>query len=686
MFHELFDFNLQAWSNALAVTGLLAVVSLTCQHGIDVTTEKDTTHEMIRQNRFRGRLPLAFLGLVILCFAIPCARKFKAAINYSKYRSQTSSRSIFWTPGRKDYERRIGIMRSLEKTIPCHRVKSNLAVLCANYAKLGGADAEKYWRMACDYAAVSMRMAPLDGYFALACAEIFSRANARGMRRDPDWSQLRLFLWACQCLPNKINCVDRTAREACKYYIKALAIFQDEVPESRQRALDLLAKCIAINPSKANAYIAVLAEIADNEQMLIDLAKDNVDVKMALARYFASVRNYGASLKIIDGIVSSESLYASLDYDRRFALFDSSCGIARLQGDEQRFARDYGTLWTLCQEKKSQLVNEILNAREKQGYKSTLASLENLVYMNPSMPEFVVTLAQQYRFLGITADCVHLLLQLTYNEEAPDLKLLLMAREMLGKADSTNGMDSLFVRASFLDAAIDVMLAENNSGSDVRTAIGKLKKLEDQQQSKSWMQAHLIPFFIARGYECLKQQDEAIEAYMRAIAISPNNLFVLKRLKRLTTEGLSAAQLELLDFCGKCSMSRSAVSPDLTHLGFVSDKECIEALHSKLKWRVMMLCTSDIKTEYHFEMSFKDRKGFCFAETFDWSGTSTPMVSWRVGEVYSSNFEWQPHLKTLRKSLRTMESGDVLVSMSVKILKQKLRPMPSIVGHAWKVK
>lgn len=686
MVHELFDFNVQAWSNSLAVTALLAVVAITCQHGIEVAPDDDAVHEEIRRNRFGKRLPMLFLGMVLLCFVFPCLKSFRAGLRFSAFQEQTGRQNIFWKPGRKDYERRIGILRSVERDLPCYRAESKLAVLYANLAALGGDESRKNMRNACNYAAMAMRRAPMDGHFALLCAEIFKRANAAGARLDPDWSILKLYLWAHQCIPRKQNALDSVAMEAFRYYVKALSIFPDEVADARQRSLMLLIECLKANPRSAHKYIPLIIQVAESEQQLIELCGDGVEVRMALVQYYARRRNYDASMKIIDGLLADNASDDALSHEEVFDLLDRRCGIYRQKMDEEHWRQNFGKMSKLCYDHKAKLLEDARALAKKLGSQEAVSKLVGLEYMNPALPEFVVLLAQQYKMLGKNSDCVHLLLQLSYGEKAPDKKTLMDAMDMLVKDDKYHTYYPEAIRSMFLVAAIEIMLAEDGQNAEVKKAIDKLERLENRYQGTSWLQFHLIPFFIARGYECVRQQDKAINAYRRTLGISPNNLYVLKRLSRLTKEGLTDRQLEILDFADKCKVPLSIVTPNLTFMGFKSDTECVEALHSKVKLGMVMLCTSDIKAECHFSMAFQDKRGICFRNEFEWSRTSTPMVSWRVGEVYSHVFEWQPHLMALKSFKRSLEPGDVSVFVSVSMLKQKLRPMPSIVEHLWKVK
>ncbi|MBR6372513.1 MAG: hypothetical protein IKS20_04970, partial [Victivallales bacterium] len=593
---------------------------------------------------------------------------------------------IFWSPGRKDYLRRIGVLNSVEKDLPCFRVESKLALLYANLAGLDRGAAGENWRKACDYAAMAMRHAPMDGNFAVLGAEIFSRANSSGARMDSDYSRLKLFLWAYQCIPSKQKALESAAIEAFKYYAKALSIFPEEVPEARQRALGLLVQCIKNNPSSCRKYIPFIAQAAENEAQLMELCSDSVEVRLALAQYFAGMGNYSTSLKIMNQLLAGNGSDNALEYDDEYRLLDRRCGIYRLKGDEERWRLDVEKMKKLCYANKMKLIEEALALVKKAGNQEVVLRLEPLEYINPALPEYIILLAQQYKILGKNSDCLHLLLRLSYVERPPDIKFLLDARDLFVTNDKYHALESEVLRSFFLDAAIEIMLSEKGHASNVHKAINNLERLEGTYQSNSWLQFHLIPFYIARGYECIKEQEKAIEAYRRALKISPNNLYVLRRLGNLTREGLADKQIEILDFANKCKRPLSRVTPNLTFLGFKTSPEFVEALHSNVKLDVRMLCTSDIKAEYHFNMAFNDKKGICFANELDWSKTATPMVSWRVGEVYSHEYEWQPHLMALKGTSRTLEPGDVSVSVSVSVLKQKLRPMPSIVERLWKVK
>ena len=153
------------------------------------------------------------------------------------------------------------------------------------------------------------------------------------------------------------------------------------------------------------------------------------------------------------------------------------------------------------------------------------------------------------------------------------------------------------------------------------------------------------------------------------------------------TKELTELQTEILEFAeNRGEIPQSIISPSVTLIGFSASPAQLEAIHSKLDWKLMMLCTSDIKSEYHFTMSFYDARGRCFNKDFEWGNTFNPMVSWRVGEVYSREFSWQPHLLTLRGAMRTMAPGKVRVLLEAKALKQKLQPMPEVIANAWEVK
>ena len=688
MVHELFEFNMQAWSNSLAVTALLAVLSISCRHGIEPLPANEAAHQAICDARFKWRLPLLFLGLLLFCLVPTCIQKFKAAMLYSEYQARHARQNIFWTPGRRDYEQRIGILTSVDRKLPCYRAESKLATLYANLAGMEQKPSQENWRKACDYAAMAMKRAPVDGNFALLCAEIFSRANACGARMDSDWFVLQLFLWAHQCIPFKQKALHNTAMEAFKYYVKSLSIYPDEVAESRQRALRLLVSCMNTDSSHAVKYIPYIAQVVENKQQLKELCSGGMETRIALSRYFAMGGDYDASLEIIDDILKAKATGVALPSEEEYKLLDWRCGIYRLRRDEEHWRQDCEQLNNICHAKKMRLLAEARQLAEKSGNQEAVSKLVALEYMNPALPEYIMMLAQQYQFLGRNTDCLHLLLTLSYGEKPPATKLLLQAWDMLLPYDKNPPRDMEAIRHTFLGAAIQILLAENGEKPiyDVRQAIEKLENLEKRYQGSSWLQFHLIPFFIGRGCECLGLDDRAIDAYRRALKISPRNLYVLKRMKRLTADGVTDAQLEILRFADKCKRPLSIVSPNLIFMGFKSNTECVEALHSKLKLDMLALCTGDIKSEYHFSMQFYDKKGTCFRNDFDWSGTTYPMVSWRVGEVHSSSFEGQPHLLALKGAKRPLEQGNVSVSVSVSVLKHKLQPVPSIVEHLWKVK
>ena len=118
LLHEAFEFNLHAWPNAVLLTALLAVGLAASRR--PEPTPPATLHSKhgkhIHRGRFRERLPLPFLAIIILCMLLPMTwSNAKAGFAYAKLRRGLIMSASTHSTGRIDVIRHLRNVKSAKK-------------------------------------------------------------------------------------------------------------------------------------------------------------------------------------------------------------------------------------------------------------------------------------------------------------------------------------------------------------------------------------------------------------------------------------------------------------------------------------------------------------------------------------------------------------------------------------------
>lgn len=681
--HEFVEFNLLAWPNALLFTALVAVASICGRNRMkpaDEATHKldaSELHLIHKRGRWRWRLALLPATLAIFTILIPYqCRKIKGAVADANLRAELEPDALAWKPGRVDFQRRHALAETANRSFKNdHDILLRCAVTDAEYASNRPADALVYWREACQLATTACTRAPGDGLSALLCAKLYENATLAHATNYDDNTVIALYQWAVRCQPTICETVRDAAYAMHRFFVKSRTVAPELTETRRKAALEMLSKMLAVNPNLTRDVCNILFDLVeDDPKRLITNAPDNYPARRVLLDFLIENNCLPDAMKLME--LMKPDLQRPLEpfetnKDRRLDVLDwHAVNLAILEIQDEQPRRDAG--WPALEQAAAEL--SALNLQKAtelfENAKAEQARLTAHAFAGkyPQNPDIIILDARISAFLGRYDEALHALMPLTFieNKTISD-KQLNQARLCIG-GGAGDWRASSKSRATFLKNAIDILRAEADGPSNGLAAnVKELTQLElnmHNDTSMQWLQMHLVPYFIGRAHIIRNEPTKAADAFRRALDICPNNLFVLQRLAKLSPNALTDDEQTLLDKLDSRRHPVAIFPQGLCWLATYNTTPVLPEVFSEAETEFLFCAYDDINEDATITVTYADDYGPLYSDTINFAESAHPMVSWRVGEVFSVTFKCQPHVKTLHAHNRLIQNGTVKTTMT----------------------
>lgn len=663
--HELVEFNLLAWPNALVFIVVVATLDAAATHP-ETPAAAPPSREMLRRGRLGRRLPLLALGLAVLSALPWLAGLFGASLASADLNEELRLETLTHRPGRHDYERRRALVeRARGRVLNQHRLLHNAALASVLLAEQKPADEPRLLDEACRDIAESARRAPLNGVTAIFLARFHDLATGMEVLDLSQERRSQLYDWAAACQPTLVATAEDAAAAAFQSFVEASST--DDVPaekleQARSKAIRCVRTCLSLDGSNHRMLYEMLFQLCPSVPEMMGQVPENGPSLLSLLTVLVRQSHHREALELIGRLEDGQATgRLALTPEERLTVCSRKAELLTLTGSTAQLPqvwRDYGRL--LETDGWEQEVEALLAAGHD---RQAIALLQERERRLPASPRRVLRLAQLQRLRGQQLEATLGLLRLTYlPPDHPEMtvELLREALVCLGQPELL-GKPYFLARAQYLQAALNILLAQRVAdGTDVRRHVAELSRLETVEGE--WLQRHLIPLFRAHGLLLLQRPDEAADALRASLELCPDNVLALDRLHACAPERLTPHERKLYEALRKRGPHPVAIlEGGLDWLGVQAQPQQTENLRSQLRLDYLFACRDDINETFSLPMTFRTRGGtVLFHDRVEFGQGRERTL--RVGEIIRVRREWQPYLKALDKLRHVPPQGDVFVS------------------------
>ncbi|MBQ6474193.1 MAG: O-antigen ligase family protein [Victivallales bacterium] len=669
LLHEAFDFNLHAWPNAVLLTALLAV-GLAASRRPEPTPEpalhsKHGKH--IHRGRFRERLPLPFLAILIACVLLPMTwRNAKAGLAYAKLRSQLAMDSSANSIGRIEVMRLLHYMKSAKKDGKGdHQLLARSASVQLTAAKqldLPDEELQAYCQGAFADIIRSCTRAPQDPATAIQLSHIMESANALKAMSFDNERLSQLYAYALECAPNLVSQVRGVAFAEMRRYIDAL--LQGNRPSANQHkenAIQRFAYCLSLNPKDATQVFGALTFLEKNYTRLVEIIPPDFMARRQLLNFLIQYQRLDDAMHLTDLMLAMppEELISEESRDQRLLhLLRTRATILELEQKFDQRTQALAIYWNKRREFHEKRIQDCQALVSGGHYRKAESLLNSIAAKGAPVAQCALLLAQIQRQLGRQDEITRALLPLAYDDEGlATASQLQRARQLLPRKNASYRSASFSLRTAFLEQALHIRLAEIGATPPPDPAHLKLLEEQSLERDKRWLQRHLIPLYLGRLYLLLKDNEKAYAAFHRCLDECPTNLFAIRRLpSHLRTQ----QQAALLDLIERRRAPVARLSNALLLMGLRAEPAKVQALHEQQSLTYLLLCTNDMNGLYQPSFLYSDKIGTLFRDTP--AVQSSQILTWRVGELIEITREWQPLLNSLGTVRRTPANGLIIAT------------------------
>ena len=652
--HELFDYNLQAYSNTMLYAVLLAVIAVSASHNRrpeNWSFMTSTERTQNREARWHWRLVMIPLGGVILGCTTPWLMKmistgFAANRLIEEYSTENGERI-----GKFEHSRRIALAnRSKKVTGLRQRVLRQAAVAYADYAfqeEIPEEDKGRFIEQACLNIIDALAYAPLDGQTALIAARIFKAANTMNIRHDSVEMVLGLYAWARRCHPF----IPLTVHEATFAAYDAFQQEEDKEKRSHYRRLALQGMVLLLanfEEGQPEVYDA-LSDLLEGAPHILEYTPDTMRHRLPLLDYLVDSQFMQEALELCESLLKKSALsyddYASSEDNpltseemrlARLRLLDRHYAILDRLGMQDKLADAWDEMEKqlfLCDTYELVTVEERMNEIDRRKTEDKKARS-----IHVTTPDGLLWQAEKALEKHDIDETISKTIQLAYFVERKlDKSLLYKGLELI--KDWRNALHpKSFYRARFLESAFHILLAEQGITENYDAHVVELEKLESEQGSSSensWLQMHLVPYYLGRSQELDGEPSLAIESYRRCLDLCPDNLWAMQRLDKLSETGkpslLTEHEQKLMRIVNSRPRPIAYMAQAVQWLGVRVNPREITKMHQVPLVEYLFLCKGDITQQYSWRMVYSDSKKNHFADQISFGGASE--LTWKAGQL-----------------------------------------------------
>lgn len=669
--HEVVDFNLQAWPNALVFMAVLALLDAS-------TRQPQPPLHTQRRGRFSFRLPCLVLAVLTLC-AVPtlihCVKAASASSELSAHLRQTDSdfRPQFTFQQRQElYQKARG------HVLNRHRLLKHAATAKMLFAEHKLDHHFEHIQDACELIAEAARRAPADGITAIFLARFFDIGRTFELNDLPPSHLNQLYDWAAQCQPTLSATAEDAATAAFNNYLQTVANDEPEavVQQARDKAIRDIQHCLTLSGASYGQLYNQLFQLCPDLSELLTYVPENTSSLLALLRVFHRQGHHHEALALIRRLQKQQS---QLTPEEQLHLLTQKAWHLTLTEQSPRLPEVWNEYAQLLQNPYWEQP-ETKSSRQTDSLRHQIAKLQQLEATQPSSPARILKIAQLQRTQGHQIDTMRTLLKLTYlDENHPELtpQLLSKAQQCLGDPHLL-GHDYFLPRALFLDVALEIMQARHTDMSEqLPHLIEQLEHIETK--AVNWLQRHLIPLFRARAHILLKQPQQAQEALLTCLEICPDNALALLKLQQLAPDALSERQRQLCRLLiSQTPHPIAQFHGGLDWLALTTTPQTVNAMHQQIQLQYTFVCRNDINEKLELDVVFQNQQNIIyFADRITFTHGQEHTL--RVGEIVQIQRQWQPALLALDRLHRIPANGMVFAHC-------RKQGFPSPVAFAFKLK
>ncbi|MBR4675547.1 MAG: O-antigen ligase family protein [Victivallales bacterium] len=692
--HEFFDYSLQAYSNTMLYVTLLAVIAVCASHhrrpenwSFMTSTERDQN----RIDRMKWRLAFLPLALLLLVFLVPRLCK-KVSSSYSAnclledFSSENASTS---KTGKYEYLRRLTYIRKSHDVKGLkHRLLRGSAITKVGYAlRFAASDNEKidYIQQACQDISDSLRLDPLDGEVVLLAARIVKLANRFHLRDDAYEMVFGLYAWAQRCYPF----IPQIVRESSLAAYEAYLWEEDEAKSAQYRDIAIKGMAGILIQSYENqlSIYEALATMLGSVEAVVAYVPDNISARTPLMEYFIRGGYYREALSLCNDLLAKASIpydeYAKLEVipltpeemmNRKLLLLDRRYMLYERLGMESELSRAWNEMETqlfICDTfdmtTQINVSKRIVRKNKKIAKRSKSSKNERTLHV--LTPEGVIWQAQKAFDAHDVDETISKVMELSYFVgHTIDKTLLYKGLELIQNWRASVRPKSFF-RARFLEAALRILLLEQGEKIDYAKYVIDLETLEEEQSSsveKSWIQMHLVPYYLGRSQELEGEPSLAMEAYRRCLKLCPDNIWAIRCLERLSKGGetslLTYHEQTLLNNINQRSCPIAYVAQSVQWVGLKVTPSLLTQMHEAATVEYYFICKGDVTQKCSWKMVYSDAKGNTFSDKISFGGAEE--LIWKVGQVITVRQPIKPFLALMNNQKSLLADGPVWVGAS----------------------
>ena len=675
--HEFVDYNLHAYPNFLIFAVMLSLLSI-CVHRRGKSMEEITgmthseLHELNRKRRYGIRLPLLPITLLLMAVILPfCLRLFQTSVARNTLRMECESEMSQFAPRPVGYKRRIALANAVLAKYPNDQktlmYKSSSELGLAMHQSIKREQAVALIGDACKDISLACSRAPGDGNAALMCAQLFSMANSMMARADSLEQQLKLYDWADSRYPKIIMMKEAVASFASQAYLAARVVEPERSEEFKKYALSKTMELVELRPKTFRRIYTLLPVLVDGYDKLIDVAPDTIPARKELMDFLMEMREYDNAMMVAEGFLEkldSEQLASEQELAnyRLYALSLQNL-IYELKNEADKRAENWPRMLAAIEE------CEKLKNKGKDGASIRGKKNEFRVKYSEYMPQYYLDKAINARNLGRINDVVHYLLPITYIlDKGKDGETYGKALELLSGWE-TYFDESIEVRANYLENVLRILASEAGESNDTMKNVQALEALErkvSKQNSVQWLQRHLIPLYIGRGYELQGEKAKAVSAYRRCLNICGLNYMALSGIERCTdgsADDFTNQERRVLDVIRSRKTPIAYLENGLVWQAMETTPAIVEKAGGMVSSEFMFICRRDMKAALSWSMRFQDKRGTLFPIRISFPADEAML--WRIGQIILVRKEYNPYSEAMKASHRLIAPGDIMMGADV---------------------
>ncbi|MFA6929729.1 MAG: O-antigen ligase family protein [Lentisphaeria bacterium] len=684
LIHECFDFNLQAMSNAVLFSALLAVLfSCARKSSQQPPQEEEPKHEgILLPGR---RLIFLLLGGLLILWVLPQQiQQIHSAVLHAFVREGLLTREQNWQPKRNDYLRWLNWAdQALQATPKLGMLHLRKATCAANLAELDPENARQHWQTAMSESAAACQRGPGNGEFFLACAQIHE-LGSQTLGLSQEKKIVRLYERSYLCHPRLLPTLIEVAEAYSRAYWRFLSDskLEKEAGIIRLQTMRLFSEYLALAPTQASQVFQQILTLSNDPDELLQIAPQNLFLQQKLLAFLCEQQNYDKAFELLEqnqkewltpklptpGNLGSSAQPSAKDW------FEWQCTLLGLTKQWQK--RD--ALMPEFQKMARHGLEEQIQKNTVDSQSSSLQAAQLTVEVLCQQPPLSYSVLLQHAELlqqyGHHGEICNAMLPFAYAFTAPPMEYLEKAIILLGLPQDQGGLAPP-ARQQFLAIALAVLAAETSKNAQPAMTHSWLQELQQLEQTSpeknqdAWLQHHLYPFFQGRIHQLRSEFAEAAQAYQRSLQLSPQNLLVWQQWQKLPPKfraesapawaaGLTEEVPLEFAFTNAVQLQAVRVIPKV-----------VSKFHQTLEIEFFWLCTGDVLEDCQIQISFQNASGTLFTDSFSFLELHFPMINWRVGEIVTCKRQYKPLLQSIQNG-KLLSDSSVVANVKLRSLFQ----------------